>query len=146
VYVVSESGTIRPSKKVDTLKAMPLLPGGPIIIPSCMQCPALRLFSIHYYLKMPPHVDVIGSYVAEVLQSLRFLHLALSKETGLVDLGRWDKYLSPYYEKDLREGKITHQEAAELLGCLYDLYSRNFMTFSRPATNLTHDNPLECQR
>jgi acetyl/propionyl-CoA carboxylase alpha subunit len=35
VYVVSESGTIEPLKTVDTLKAMPLVPGGPIIIPSC---------------------------------------------------------------------------------------------------------------
>jgi hydroxylamine reductase (hybrid-cluster protein) len=33
-YVVSESGTVKPSKKVDTLKAMPLLPGDSIIIPS----------------------------------------------------------------------------------------------------------------
>jgi hypothetical protein len=34
VYVVSESGTIEPLKKVDTLKAMLLVPGGLIIIPS----------------------------------------------------------------------------------------------------------------
>ena len=36
VYVVSESGTVKPSKIVDTLKAMPLLPGAPIIISSCL--------------------------------------------------------------------------------------------------------------
>ena len=35
VYVVSESGTIEPSKIVDTLTALPLVPGGPIIVPSC---------------------------------------------------------------------------------------------------------------
>ena len=35
LYMVSESGTIEPSKKVDTLRTMPLVPGGPIIIPSC---------------------------------------------------------------------------------------------------------------
>ncbi len=34
MYVVSESGTIRPSEIADTLKAMPLLPGGSIIVPS----------------------------------------------------------------------------------------------------------------
>jgi hypothetical protein len=33
LYVVSESGTIEPLKIVDTLKAMPLLPGGSIIVP-----------------------------------------------------------------------------------------------------------------
>jgi hypothetical protein len=35
MYVVSESGTIEPSKIVDTLTALPLVPGGPIIVPSC---------------------------------------------------------------------------------------------------------------
>ncbi len=34
VYVVSEIGTIEPSKIIDTLTAMPLLPGGSIILPS----------------------------------------------------------------------------------------------------------------
>jgi hypothetical protein len=34
VYVVSESGTIKPLKRLDTLKVMPLLPGGSIIVPS----------------------------------------------------------------------------------------------------------------
>jgi hypothetical protein len=35
VYVVSKSGTIRPLEIVDTLEAMPLPSGIPIIIPSC---------------------------------------------------------------------------------------------------------------
>ena len=34
LYVVSEIGTIRPRKMIDTLMAMPLLPGGSIILPS----------------------------------------------------------------------------------------------------------------
>jgi len=34
MYVVSDNGTIGPSKIVDTLKVMPLLPGGSIIVPS----------------------------------------------------------------------------------------------------------------
>ena len=32
LYVVSESGTIEPLELTDTLKAMPLVPGAPIII------------------------------------------------------------------------------------------------------------------
>jgi len=36
LYVVSESGTVKPSKIVDTLAAMPLLPGAPIIVLSCL--------------------------------------------------------------------------------------------------------------
>jgi pyruvate formate-lyase/glycerol dehydratase family glycyl radical enzyme len=33
--------------------------------------------------------------------------------------GRMDQYLFPAYEKDIREGKISRQDAAELLGCLW---------------------------
>ena len=35
LYVVSEIGTIMPSKILDTLKAMPLVSGGFIIVLSC---------------------------------------------------------------------------------------------------------------
>ena len=34
VYVVSESGTVRPSELVDTLEAIALLPGGSIMFPT----------------------------------------------------------------------------------------------------------------
>jgi pyruvate formate-lyase/glycerol dehydratase family glycyl radical enzyme len=58
----------------------------------------------------------------EAVQFVRFIHLAHRLEVpgrpgG--SIGRLDQYLYPYYEKDLREGKITAQEAAELLGCLW---------------------------
>lgn len=33
-------------------------------------------------------------------------------------MGRIDQYCYPYYEKSIESGQITHQEAAELLGCL----------------------------
>ena len=58
----------------------------------------------------------------EALQSLRFIHLAIRKEVPQrvqVTLGRMDQYLYPYYEKDLAEGKLTRQQAAELLGCFW---------------------------
>jgi len=57
----------------------------------------------------------------EAIQSLRFIHLAIHKEQPErpEDIGRLDQMLYPYYEKDLREGKITRQEAAELLGCMW---------------------------
>ncbi|MBN1367641.1 MAG: hypothetical protein JW967_06925 [Dehalococcoidales bacterium] len=58
----------------------------------------------------------------EAVQSLRFIHLAIKKEQPdrpSVILGRLDQMLYPYYKKDLSEGKITRQEAAELLGCLW---------------------------
>src|SRR3990172_7030311 len=33
--------------------------------------------------------------------------------------GRFDQYMHPFYEKDVREGRLTRQEAAELLGCIF---------------------------
>lgn len=58
----------------------------------------------------------------EALQSLRFIHLAIRKEVPQrvqVTLGRMDQYLYPYYKKDMEEGKLTRQQAAELLGCFW---------------------------
>jgi len=58
----------------------------------------------------------------EALQAARFLHLAIRKEQPHRpenSVGRLDQMLYPYYERDLKEGKITPQEAAELLGCFW---------------------------
>ncbi|NMB35145.1 MAG: hypothetical protein GX989_02530 [Firmicutes bacterium] len=58
----------------------------------------------------------------EALQSLRFMHMALRMEQpGRPEnaMGRVDLILYPYYIRDLQEGKITRQEAAELLGCFW---------------------------
>jgi len=34
-------------------------------------------------------------------------------------IGRFDQYAYPYYARDIKEGRLTHQEAAELMGCLF---------------------------
>jgi formate C-acetyltransferase len=34
-------------------------------------------------------------------------------------IGRFDQYMWPYYAKDIDEGVITRQQAAELLGCMF---------------------------
>lgn len=81
---------------------------------------------------------------AEALQSLWFVHLCLKLEHSdhCPSLGRLDQYMYPFYQKDLEEGKITHQEAAELLGCLFvkhneieQLYSPKALEIG-PASNL----------
>jgi len=57
----------------------------------------------------------------EALQSFWLIHVARNLETaadGEVP-GRMDQYLYPFYEKDIKEGRLTRQEAAELLGCLW---------------------------
>ena len=54
---------------------------------------------------------------AELLVRLSGVNLEAAADTEAP--GRMDQYLYPLYEKDIREGRITRQEAAELLGCLW---------------------------
>jgi formate C-acetyltransferase len=55
----------------------------------------------------------------EALQSLWLTHLAVNLESinSAISFGRMDQYLYPYYERDLREGRITPERARELLLC-----------------------------
>ncbi len=56
----------------------------------------------------------------EALQSYHLAWLMLSLEfhrTYAFALGRMDQYLYPYYERDVREGRISKAEAQELLDC-----------------------------
>ncbi|MDR1465801.1 MAG: radical SAM protein [Oscillospiraceae bacterium] len=53
----------------------------------------------------------------EALQSMMFLQIALCTEgyENAVSYGRVDQILQPYYEKDLADGRITYDQAKELL-------------------------------
>jgi formate C-acetyltransferase len=56
----------------------------------------------------------------EALQSYHFAWLLLTLELYhniAFALGRMDQYLYPYYEKDVKAGRITKEEAQELLDC-----------------------------
>jgi formate C-acetyltransferase len=56
----------------------------------------------------------------EALQSYHFAWLMLSLELYhdiAFALGRMDQYLYPYYEKDIKDGRISREEAQELLDC-----------------------------
>lgn len=57
----------------------------------------------------------------EALQSFWFVHLVLNLESNAyaISPGRFDQYIYPFYEKDLAEGRITPEEAQELLDCLW---------------------------
>ena len=57
----------------------------------------------------------------EALQSFWFTHLVFNLESAGdgETPGRMDQYLYPLYGKDITEGRITRQEAAELFGCLW---------------------------
>ncbi|MFC1532124.1 pyruvate formate lyase family protein [Thermodesulfobacteriota bacterium] len=54
----------------------------------------------------------------EALQSVRFIQLGIYLEDGNgagASLGRLDQYLYSFYKSDLEQGKMTRQQAAELL-------------------------------
>lgn len=57
----------------------------------------------------------------EAIQSIWFVHLIQQIESNghSVSMGRLDQYLYPYYERDIREGRITRDFAKELLDCLW---------------------------
>jgi len=58
----------------------------------------------------------------EAVQCVRLYHLVCWKESSdrpEVPVGRLDQLLYPYYKKDKKAGKVSAQEAAELLGALW---------------------------
>jgi formate C-acetyltransferase len=57
----------------------------------------------------------------EAVQCVYFIHLIAQIESGgnSISLGRIDQILAPYYEADLRAGKITPGRARELLSLLF---------------------------
>lgn len=61
----------------------------------------------------------------EALQSLFFYQTMIFMEQNAASYnpGRMDQYLFPYYEADLKAGRITPEEAQELLNCLWVKFS-----------------------
>ncbi len=57
----------------------------------------------------------------EAVQSLWFLFTILHMESNASSFspGRMDQYLWPYYEKDIRKGRLTEQKALEILEALW---------------------------
>ncbi len=55
----------------------------------------------------------------EALQTVWFHFLGIHMEKAMpnVFVGRFDQYTFPYYQADINEGRMTRQEAAELIGC-----------------------------
>lgn len=57
----------------------------------------------------------------EALQSFWFVHVMLNLETNsyAIGPGRLDQYLYPYYRADIDAGRLTPDQARELLACLW---------------------------
>jgi pyruvate formate-lyase/glycerol dehydratase family glycyl radical enzyme len=62
----------------------------------------------------------------EALQSYWFVVIGHDIEKAMPNnfAGRWDQYMYPFYERDIREGRMTRQEAAELIGCMFINWAR----------------------
>lgn len=57
----------------------------------------------------------------EAVQSIFFILLAVHLESNghAISLGRFDQYVYPYYQKDVEEGRITREEALEIIQCFF---------------------------
>ena len=57
----------------------------------------------------------------EACQSFWFIQQLLQMESSghSISPGRFDQYMYPYYKKDLEEGRITRDEAQELIDCIW---------------------------
>ena len=61
----------------------------------------------------------------EALQAFWLTHVMIhinSKEWS-VSPGRFDQYVLPYYQADIEQGRLTREQAAELLACLWIKFS-----------------------
>ena len=57
----------------------------------------------------------------EACQAFWFVQILLQIEANghSISPGRFDQYMYPYYQKDMAEGKITRDEAQELVDCIW---------------------------
>ena len=71
----------------------------------------------------------------EAVQSQWFIQTVSRLEQrigGTVGNGRMDQYFYPYYRKDIEEGRITKDQALELLECLWIGMARNVEIYTAP--------------
>jgi formate C-acetyltransferase len=76
----------------------------------------------------------------EAVQSQWFIQTVSRLEQrigGTVGNGRVDQYFYPYYSKDIEEGRITKDQALELLECLWIGMARNVEIYTAPG-NLSY--------
>jgi len=57
----------------------------------------------------------------EALQSFWFIHLLIQTESNghSMSTGRFDQYMFPFYEKDIKSGKLKREDALELIELLW---------------------------
>lgn len=75
--------------------------------------------------RVPEHP---ASTLREAIQSVWFAHIVNTWEDGVNSnsLGRLDQLLYPYYRADIDEGRLTEEEAFELICCFWLKLYRNY--------------------
>lgn len=63
----------------------------------------------------------------EALQSIQLFVYSLF---GIYSVGRPDRYLYPYYKKDIEEGVLTELEAQEMIDCFFLQYMNNMSAWA----------------
>lgn len=78
-----------------------------------------ELLTIAANCRRVPAKGASGFY--EACQSFWFVQQLLQLESSghSISPGRFDQYMYPYYKKDLDEGRITREEAQELMDCIW---------------------------
>lgn len=91
-------------------------------------------------LKIAENCDRVPAHPAttfyEAVQSVWFLCVLYAWDNEWawgISPGRADQYLNPYYEKDIEEGRITTEEAQELIDCFFMRNSQFFPIMSAGA-------------
>jgi pyruvate formate-lyase/glycerol dehydratase family glycyl radical enzyme len=72
----------------------------------------------------------------EALQSVLFMHYATQIESweSAISLGRIDQFLYPAYRADVEAGRLSRDDALELLACLYIKLSHSIPLFDADVT------------
>lgn len=79
----------------------------------------------------------------EALQSFWLVHMAIMLESNGagVSPGRFDQYIYPFLRKDLEEKRIDHQQALELLECLWIKFNEMNRLMDQNLTDLIQSYP-----
>lgn len=72
----------------------------------------------------------------EALQSLWFSHMGVCLEgfNSAVSFGRMDQFLYPFYQKDIKKGRLTRENAKELLLCFSAKATEHLFLISEKAS------------
>ncbi len=78
-----------------------------------------ELYQISKNCERVPEYGATSFY--EACQSFWFIQLLLQVESSghSISPGRFDQYMYPFYKKDLDEGKISREQAQELIDCIW---------------------------